>query len=344
MADYQTHFDKIASLERSARNRQQGFHEQITGILKGHIPEGRRVLEVGSATGELLAALKPARGLGLDISPKFTEKAQATHSKNKALEFRQQDILESAPEEQFDAIVLDYLTGYLADIQQAFENLQQCAHARTRLYINSLNFLWKPLFGMAESLGQINEQPPSNWLSKDDLVNLLELAGWEVLYARSEQLWPYQTPLLSGLCNRFLVRCPLVDQLGCTVFIVARPRVAPALEGDISCSVIVPARNEAGNIRPALERIPTLGKRTEVIFVEGNSKDDTWEVIQRECEAYDGPHMVSYCQQPGKGKWDAVREGFGRARGDILVIQDGDLTAPPEDLPKFYDAVANGTA
>lgn len=343
MTDYQAHFDQVASLEKSARKHQRGFHEQIAGILRGHIPEGRSVLEVGSAAGDLLAALKPSRGLGIDLSPKFTELAQQAHAGNEALEFRQQNILEGAPEEQFDAIVLDYLTGYLTDIQQAFENLRQCAHARTRLYINSLNFLWKPLFGMGEAMGHINAQPPSNWLSKDDLINLLELAGWEVVYARSEQLWPYQTPLVSGLCNRFLVRCPLIEQLGCTVFIVARPRVAPQLEGDISCSVIVPARNEAGNIRPALERIPQLGKRTEVIFVEGNSKDDTWEVIQHECEAYEGPHLVSYCQQPGKGKWDAVREGFAKAQGDILVIQDGDLTAPPEDLPKFYEAVASGT-
>jgi glycosyltransferase involved in cell wall biosynthesis len=125
---------------------------------------------------------------------------------------------------------------------------------------------------------------------------------------------------------------------------VARPRVAPVLTGEISCSVVVPARNEAGNIAAALARIPTLGKATEVIFVEGHSQDDTWATIQREVANYRGPHQIQILQQPGKGKWDAVYAGFAVARGDVLVIQDGDLTAPPEDLPKFYQAIASGTA
>jgi len=108
--------------------------------------------------------------------------------------------------------------------------------------------------------------------------------------------------------------------------------------------VIVPARNEAGNIRPALDRIPVLGTRTEIIFVEGNSTDDTWEVLQREVNDYRGPHLVRALRQPGKGKWDAVSTGFNTARGDVLVVQDADLTAMPEDLPKFYEALTSGVA
>ncbi|HEY5550814.1 MAG TPA: glycosyltransferase family 2 protein, partial [Opitutaceae bacterium] len=142
--------------------------------------------------------------------------------------------------------------------------------------------------------------------------------------------------------NRFVVRLPFFRIFGLTVFIIARPRQQPRFEGQISCSVVVPLRNESGNIRPALDRIPMLGRGTEVIFVEGHSRDDTWETLQREVAAYSGPLKVTYLQQPGKGKWDAVRAGFERASGDILVIQDGDLTAPPEELPKFFDAVSSG--
>lgn len=157
-----------------------------------------------------------------------------------------------------------------------------------------------------------------------------------------EQLLPFRIPVLDPFCNRFLVRLPFIRNFGMSDTIVARPVMRPALEGAIACSVVVPARNESGNIRAALERIPVLGKQTEVIFVEGNSVDDTWEVIQREVAAYEGPHRVQVLQQPGKGKWDAVFAGFAVAKGDVLVIQDGDLTAPPEDLPKFYDAIAAG--
>jgi glycosyltransferase involved in cell wall biosynthesis len=135
---------------------------------------------------------------------------------------------------------------------------------------------------------------------------------------------------------------PLMRHFGLSLSITARPRRCLAKRSEASCSVIVPARNEAGNIRAALERIPSLGKETEVIFIEGNSVDDTWERIKKETASYTGNHKIKYAKQTGKGKWDAVRLGFEMATGDILVIQDGDLTAPPEDLPKFFEAICDG--
>jgi hypothetical protein len=300
------------------------------------------VLEWGCGAGGLLSALKPSRGLGLDFSERMIAKACAEAAPN--CEYRLGDVLHTDVDESFDHIVLSYLSGYLPDIQRAFERLHATAHARTRLHLTSLNTLWSFPLALADRLGVVMPQPPSNWLSRMDLINLLELAGWEVVNSSTEQLMPVRVPLVAGFFNRFLVRLPFFRHFGITLSITARPKRRPLIEGEISCSVIVPARNEAGNIRAALARIPVLGRRTEVIFVEGNSRDDTWETIQREMAAYRGPHLVRALKQPGKGKWDAVREGFAAARGDVLVIQDADLTAPPEDLPKFYEAVASGAA
>ena len=252
----------------------------------------------------------------------------------------QQDLIE----EKFDHLVLNYLTGYLGDIQQSLTNLRSAAHERTRLHLTTLNTPWGFVLRLCTKLGLVMPQPASNWLSLDDLVNLLELAGWEVVRKETLQLLPAEIPLVSSFFNRFLVRLPLIRQFGVTVWLTARPRRACPVAGDITCSVIVPARNESGNIRAALERIPILGRRTEVIFVEGHSRDDTWAVIQREVADYRGPHAVRALQQPGKGKWDAVFTGFGVAQGDVLVIQDADLTAPPEDLAKFYEALISGGA
>jgi len=197
---------------------------------------------------------------------------------------------------------------------------------------------------LCTKIGLVMPQPVSNWLSLGDLVNLLELAGWEVVRKETLQLVPVEIPLISSLFNRYLVRLPLIRHFGVTVWLTARPRRDCPLDGAITCSVIVPARNESGNIRAALERIPVLGRRTEIIFVEGHSRDDTWATIQREVAEYRGPHAVRALQQPGKGKWDAVHTGFAVAQGDVLVIQDADLTAPPEDLAKFYTALATGAA
>ena len=340
---FQEHFDWVAENDAGPRKAQRSYHRQIQGLLRYHIPEGSRVLEWGSGPGELLEALKPSRGLGVDLSPKMVERAKAERT-DPNLEFRQGDLMQEGVDEEFDAVVLDYLPGYLKDIHEAISNVRQSCHPRTRLYVLSLNYVWRPFLAVAKWFGMAMKQPESNWLSKTDLCNILELNGFEVLTRTAEQMFPFQIPLVTGFFNRFVVRLPFFRNFGMSNFIVARPVAKPRLEGDISCSVVVPARNESGNIRAALERIPELGKQTEIIFVEGNSADDTWEVIQKETAAYKGPHKIQILQQPSKGKWDAVFAGFSVAKGDILVIQDGDLTAPPEDLPKFYEAVSEGRA
>ncbi len=344
MIDLRAHFDWIAGHDARARAVQADFHAQLLKHYADHVPEGARVLECGCGTGELLAGLKPAMGLGVDFSPAMIAKARDAHTGDPALIFSELDIQRTLWTDKFDHIILDYLTGYLTDIQTTLQNLRTAAHSRTRLHITTLNTLWLPPLRLAEGFGAVMPQPPSNWLSHDDLFNLLELAGWEVVSFERIQLFPFNWPGLSAFCNNIMVRLPGLRHLGITLSIVARPRQQCSLSGKIGCSVIVPARNESGNIRPALERIPVLGTRTEIIFVEGNSRDDTWVTIQKEVAAYQGPHLVRMMQQPGRGKWDAVRAGFAAAQGDVLVIQDADLTAPPEDLLKFYDALVSGSA
>jgi SAM-dependent methyltransferase len=341
--DLARHFDWVSDHDHRARKIQAGFHQQLAEQLAELVPEGSRVLEVGCGRGELLRRLKPARGLGIDLSPRMIERARAGTTADGSCEFRMGDAGTFDAGETFDFVVADYLVGYLGDVQACFENLRRAAHARTRLCLTSVNNVWTPVLMLGQWMGVVTRQPPSNWLSTKDLINLLELAGWEVVHASTEQLMPFRVPLLSGFFNRFLARLPGLRNLGSSLYLIARPvrmPIAPAL----SCSVIVPARNEAGNIRAALERIPVMGAWTEVIFVEGNSRDDTWEVIEREVAAYAGPLRVKALKQPGRGKWDAVRTGFAAASGDVLVIQDADLTAPPEELSKFFAAIASGAA
>lgn len=337
------HFDRVAVCDSLARHRQRGFHRQISRLLRHHIRPDQRVLEMGCGAGGLLASLPVREGVGVDFSSKMIERARL-ESAAPHLSYEVGEATRYTDDTPFDAIILDFLTGYSTDIQAIFDHLHTLAHERTRLYITSVNTLWLPLLKMAQPLGWVMRQPESNWLSMEDLANLLELAGWELVSQSTEVLFPWTIPGIDGLCNRFAVRCPIGDQFGSTLFLVARPRRTLVPSGPVSCSVIVPARNEAGNIQPALDRIPVLGNQTEVIFVEGNSTDNTWAVIQEKCQAYRGPHRVRAIQQPGKGKWDAVFAGFEVAEGDILVIQDADLTAPPEDLPKFYHAITTGVA
>ncbi|MDO8579858.1 MAG: glycosyltransferase family 2 protein, partial [Candidatus Omnitrophota bacterium] len=119
-------------------------------------------------------------------------------------------------------------------------------------------------------------------------------------------------------------------------FVIARPLFLDVAEHSVS--ILVPCRNEKGNIEQAIKRLPAFGKSQEIIFVEGGSQDGTYEEIERVIKQYPQKD-IKLIKQIGKGKGDAVRIGFGQAKGDVLMILDADLTVAPEDLPKFYEAI-----
>jgi len=334
--------DRISKKRDKYIRRNRYYYKDIIKFLKFNIPGGSRVLEVGCGTGYLLNALSPARGVGIDISPGMIAVAQEKYN-NPHLAFYRMDAEDIQLQEKFDYIVISDTLGYFADIQKAFSGLRKVTHAGTRLIITYHSFLWQPLLKIAERFRLKMPQLKLNWLNRGDMVNLLHLEGFDAIKQGRRFLFPKFFPLLSWFFNKYIAHLPLFNRLCITGYIIARPSVfAPGNNKEYSVSVIVPARNEKGNIENAVKRIPRLGKHTEIIFVEGHSTDDTLEEIERVCEKYKEEWDVKYAVQEGKGKADAVRKGFGMAGGDILMILDGDLTVPPEDLTKFYNAIAAG--
>lgn len=104
-----------------------------------------------------------------------------------------------------------------------------------------------------------------------------------------------------------------------------------------SVSIIIPVKNERGTIKKIIDELPVLSQKTEIIFVEGYSNDSTWEEIEETVENYKGEKILKYIKQEKEGKVDAVRKGFDTASGDILIIYDGDMSVPPEEIRQFYD-------
>ncbi|MCI0745553.1 MAG: bifunctional class I SAM-dependent methyltransferase/glycosyltransferase family 2 protein [Verrucomicrobia subdivision 3 bacterium] len=301
------------------------------------VPEGMRVLDLSCGNGDLLAALKPRRGVGIDANPQLLTQARECHPD---LEFASGD-QPPRESEKFDYILLGDLPNYVTDVQSLLERIHRHSYQHTRIVLSLFNHLWRPFVALGQRLTGRSATLPQNWISARDMENLLNLAGWEIIKTDSRILWPFKTPLLEPLFNRWLA--PLLKHLCLTVFMVARPRPLPSLYRNYTCTVVIPARNEAGNIEAAVQRIPELGTGTEIIFVEGHSTDNTWEEIQRAKDAY--PHRdIKIIKQQSQGKGGAVREAFAQATGDILFILDADLTVPPEDLTKFYNVICTGTA
>ena len=326
---------RVAFRPRESDRFYQHLLRQYYRFLVG---PGATVLEMGCGLGDLLDTVRPLRGVGVDFSPKTIALARQRHP---GLEFYVGEAARWSQPGQFDYILLSDLINDLADVQVVFDHLRSLAHPRTRLVLNFLNTLWRPALALGEKTGAKAPSLLQNWLSTTDVANLLHLSGWEVVKAEHRILWPLRTPLLAAFLNQWVA--PLLPHLCLTIFIVARPRPTAANPSHYRCSVVIPARNEAGNIVAAVRRTPVIGLGTELIFVEGHSTDDTWAEIARVAKAYP-QRNIKVLKQKGKGKADAVREGFAAATGEMLFILDADLAVAPEDLPKFYEILRAGTA
>ncbi|PTX92613.1 bifunctional class I SAM-dependent methyltransferase/glycosyltransferase family 2 protein [Opitutus sp. ER46] len=337
----QRHLNRVREFYDCAPVRPQWAARQYRRLLSHYynllIAPSASVLEIGCGGGDLLALIRAGRRVGVDLSAKRIE---AARQQVPDAEFYVQAGEELSLEGKFDVIIISDTLNLAADVQQLLERLHGVATPDTRLLINFQNTLWRPFLSLAQALGLKAAQPQNSWLASADVRNLLRLADWEVVLDQNRILVPSPVLGLGSLVNRWLA--PLLQWFCLTIFFVARPQPRTPRRAR-TVSVVIPARNEAGNIEAAVQRTPELGAGTELIFVEGNSTDHTWAEIQRVAAAYP-QRNIRILQQPGRGKGDAVRAGFAVASGDILMILDADLTMPPEELPKFYAVLASGRA
>jgi SAM-dependent methyltransferase len=327
-------FYNAAPTEPTAGGR---FYRELLAVYyRNLIPPRASVLEIGCGAGNLLEVLPNRDVVGIDLSEKQVAAARARLSYGKFHVMAGENL---ELERKFDFVILSETLNFAADVQKVLENVHSVSNSRTRLVLNFQSSLWRPLLGFATALRLRAAHPPCNWLSATDMRNMLSLAGWDVIKQQNRLLITFPCLGLEKFANRFFA--PLLSQLALTVFQIARP--VQKAHGQKTVSVVIPARNEAGNIEEAVRRMPRLGKHTEIIFIEGNSTDHTWTEIERVKRQYPD-RDIKTMRQTGQGKSNAVREAFDAASGEILMILDADLTVPPEELGKFYDVLVSGRA
>jgi len=328
------HWDAIARKRDSWQGLGRWYHRRLAEIYRFLVTPNLNVLEVGCANGCLLAALRPARGVGVDFSEEMIRRARANHPQLKFIHADAHDL--SVLKETFDVIILSDLVNDLWDVQRVFQQIKPLCHPRTRIILSFYSSLWQLPLSIAQNTNLATPNLFQNWLTREDISALLQLAGFETIRTSQEVLQPLP---LGGFANRFLVRLWPFLELALSNFMIARPVPERAKEPKVS--VVIAARNESGNIKAIFERTPQMGRKTELIFVEGHSKDGTYAAIEHEIAAHPStPSLL--LRQPGIGKADAIRTGFDKATGNVLMILDADMTVPPEDLPRFYEALVSG--
>ncbi len=334
--------ERLAAERQRWRARSAYFHAEDTRYLRFVIPQGARVLDLGCANGATLAALKPAYGVGVDFSAAMLATARARHPE---LHFVQADIEGEQWQEQlqgpFDFILIADTIGSFDDCQQTFARLHRLCGPHTRIIVAYYAYFWEPLLRVAEMLSRKMPSEPQNVLSTSDIAALLNLAGFEVLRREWRQLLPKHLAGIGTLVNRYIGTLPGLRRLCLRNYVIARSLRAESSRPR-SATVVIPCSNEHGNIAAAIERMPRFCADIEIIFVEGHSADHTYEEAERVREVYRGQWDIKVMRQDGVGKADAVFKGFDAARGEVLMILDADLTVPPEDLGKFFDAIASG--
>ena len=332
--------DRYRTLTKSAEHAERWhyYYQEIAKLLSPLIPRDASLVQIGSGNGDLLAALSGKEKMGIELNTELLARAKTSHPD---ITWIEDDFWNLRRDAAFDYVLISEITDSLDNVEVVLRQARRLIVPDGRLVLATRSALWKPLSRLAHFLAPRAEHAlfPS-LLSQRDLANLLYLAGFEVIRTGRGIPIPIRIPIISPFLNRALPGLPILSYFGIIQYVVARP--LPEKRPDCSVSIVIAARNERGNIAELLKRIPVFSPSLEVIFVEGNSSDGTWEEVQRVAQDSTSERKIIAMQQSGKGKWNAVENGFAIATGELLMILDADMTVPPEDLPRFYAAYLEG--
>jgi hypothetical protein len=333
-----SYFERIAPVWDYWHARNRYYHRTIRRLVEGMVPPGSQVLELGAGTGDGLAALRPARGIGLNPAEGLTSRAREKHPE---LEFHtvEVDDVRTSAGFQPDYVIMTNLLDYVYDVWDLLESLKASVSESTLLVITTSNPVWAPIIRLASRLGLRVPESPRNFITNRDIRSVLELQGYSVVEEGMALPVPMRIPLLGTLLNVIVPELPIVRYFSSIQYLVARPSTP---RPPLSCSVIVPCHNEEGNIEQCARRVPDMGTWTEVVFVDDGSTDGTREQVRRVMQ--DDPRVRLITFDKNRGKANAVRAGFEAARGDVLVILDADMAVMPEELPKFLKPLQEGRA
>lgn len=329
--------DAVAARRGEWIDSNRYFYDRIKRLLRFLIEPDQRVLQVRCQTGHLLDAVKPSYGVGVELGEVMVDCARKRYPK---LHFVQSDPESLALGETFDYVLFDHVFDTV-DILKALEQIRHHCTTNTRIIVINYNHLWQPVLELASKVQLRSRFVEPNWVSEHDLRGFLGLAGFLPIRTYRMFLFPKWLPFLSAFMNDCLGRLPGLDRLGLMQITVARLAPEPTREEDVTVSVVVPCRNEADNVQQAVERIPAMGRQTEILFCDDRSTDATADEVRRMQELYP-EREIRLIEGPGICKAQNVWTGFRAARGDVLMILDADLSVMPEELPVFLGTLLSG--
>ena len=332
------YFDRIAPVWEYWHKRNHFYHETMRQIVQGMVPPRMTVLELGSGTGDLLVALEPTHGVGLNLGQALTERAR---QKYPHLEFHTVEVDEVKAPDNFwpHYVVMTNMLDYVYDVWNQLENLKHLVSDGTLLVITTNNPLWAPLLRLASKIGLRLPDSPRNFITNKDIRSVLELQDFDVVEEGLALPVPKRIPIVGDILNAVLPELPVLQFTSSIQYIAARLHVS---RSPLSCSVIIPCHNEEDNVTECVRRVPNMGSSTEIVVVDDGSTDRTRKRVQEIMCTDSRVRLIAFDRNQGKA--NAVRAGFQAAHGHVLMILDADMAVMPEDLPKFLKPLQSGRA
>jgi len=334
----QNHFDVIAKDYDHWKNKNKYYYENIKTFINRLVRPGSRVLEVGCATGEVLAATKPKLGVGIDISREMVKLAR---EKFPEYTFINTSIENFETTEKFDYVIMVDVIDHAYDIMDVFQSIHKISHPQTKIILTTINPWWEPILTLMEKVGAKMPEGPHNFIEAKNIFRVLESLDFSVSYWGYLLLFPKHIPLLSFLANTVGVRVWGLNKFSAVQYMVLQPLSENTTNLNLGCSVVIPCYNEEGSIQEAIRRIPKMGRHTEIVVVNDGSQDQTVLKAKELQKEYPNLKVVDY--SPNRGKGYAVQRGFEAASQEVLMILDADLSVPPEELPRFFNPLNKGS-
>jgi GT2 family glycosyltransferase/predicted small secreted protein len=335
--EIKNHFNTISADYDYWKSRNYYYYSLIKEFFKKNIPAGSSVVEFGCATGDILAACNPKRGLGLDVSSNIIEVAK---TKYPCYEFKVVDVEKFSTTEKFDYVIMSDLLDHLSDIAAAIENANNLLSAEGKLVITTINPLWNPVFGLLERLRLKMPEGPHCFIPNSFIKFFCQLKGFKNISIGATVFIPKKIPFFSDSLNKIIPAMPLINRLCWVQTLIAQK--GEVSKKELSYSIIIPTYNEEKNIEDCIKRIPKLEKDYEILVVDDGSRDNTPRILEKIQKI--NPNLRSIRLSSNNGKAYAVEEGIRHAQKDIIVILDADMSVAPEDLTLFIEPIERGLA